>query len=81
MKRFGRGVIENRRMTLLRAAGLMVVIVALGFELAQATRSTANAATIGPEFKYEPISIKLLGPTPRRITSMDFLWLTWSRMG
>ncbi len=64
MKRSGR-VVEIRGMKFLRAAGVMAIAVAFVFSLAHATpnrgRSTSqNTATIGPEFRYEPVSIKLL---------------------
>jgi uncharacterized protein (TIGR03435 family) len=52
-------------MTFLRAAGLAAIAVPVAFGLAHATPSrghsqSQNTAAIGPEFKYEPISIKLL---------------------
>ena len=64
MEKFGRKI-GTRGMRFLRAAGLMVIAVPVAFGLAHATPSrghsqSQNTAAIGPEFKYEPISIKLL---------------------
>jgi uncharacterized protein (TIGR03435 family) len=64
MKEFSRQF-GTRGMTFLRAARVMAIVVALGFGLAHGRSSrgdsiSQNAAAIGAEFMYEPISIKLL---------------------
>jgi uncharacterized protein (TIGR03435 family) len=67
MKEFGH-LIETRGMGLLRAVGLMAITVALGFGLAQASRSPVQAPTQStsinpPAYKFEVATIKPSRPS------------------
>lgn len=74
MKRFDRRI-GTRGTTFLRTVGMLTIAVAFAFAFgiahgmpSPAHSPSQNTSTIGPEFKYEPISIKLLS---RKATPED----------